>query len=189
MKLSIITPYFDALDYTTELANKLIPQLNKDVEWIIIDDGCHEKELNKFSKKVLHLAQNRGCAGLPRNIGLDAAQGEYITFVDADDLVADNFIEAILNKINTSTFDYCYMNWERLDKLFHTNVKKGRPEWNCSVWGIVYKKTLINSHRFNDKKIAEDYDFNKEVLNGTQEIITDFLYFYRLNKKGISRNY
>jgi hypothetical protein len=32
MKLSIITPYFDALDYTTELANKLIPQLNKDVE-------------------------------------------------------------------------------------------------------------------------------------------------------------
>ena len=78
------------------------------------------------------------------------------------------------------------MNWERLDKLFHTNVKKGRPAWNCSVWGIVYKKTLINSHRFNDKRIAEDYDFNNEVLGGTQEIITDFLYFYRLNKHGIT---
>ena len=110
MRLSIITPYYNCLNRIKNLAQKLQPQLNEEVEWIIIDDGCHEKELDDFKAIIIHLQNNSGCAGIPRNYGLDIARGEYITFVDADDLVSPHFVKKILEKINSSTFDYCLMS-------------------------------------------------------------------------------
>lgn len=186
MKLSIITPYYDCLEYTKKLRDVLEPQLKEDVEWIIVDDGCNEKELDDFNAIVIHLKENSGCAGIPRNIGLGLALGEYITFIDADDLVSHDFVEKILNKIENEDFDYCLMSWYSDD--FKIDVKNGRPEWNCSVWGIVYKDTLIRDKRFNDCRIGEDYIFNKEVLSGKCAFIEDFLYYYRKNEKGIMSN-
>ena len=43
MQLSIITSYYKTLEYTKKLADVLIPQLTKETEWIIVDDGCNEK--------------------------------------------------------------------------------------------------------------------------------------------------
>lgn len=188
IKLSIITPYYNCLKYITELANVLEPQLTTEIEWIIIDDGCHEKELDNFNATIIHLKNNSGCAGIPRNYGLDIAKGEYITFVDADDLVSNDFITLILNKINTVTFDYCLMSWKKLEGTYIIDVTNGRPEWNCSVWGVIYKKEIIKDCRFNNNRIAEDYTFNTTVLNNAtrKEIIPEFLYFYRTNLNGIS---
>ena len=190
MKLSIITPYYNVLNYIKELASVLEPQLNDEVEWIIIDDGCHEKELDNINAIVIHLPYNNGCAGIPRNYGLDIAKGDYITFIDADDLVSHNFIKKILNKIQITDFNYCLLNWEKIDKSLYVDVTNGRPNWNCSVWGIVYKKDNIKNIRFNDKKFAEDYDFNQVALFGVEEKINDeFLYFYNSNENGLSANW
>lgn len=190
IKLSIITPYYNCLKYTKMLAEILEPQLTEEIEWIIIDDGCNEKELDNLNAIVIHLPFNNGCAGIPRNYGLAVASGEYVTFIDADDLVSSNFISKILNKINITTFDYCLMNWRKIDNTFKINVSNGRPEWNCSVWGIVYKKENIKDLRFTDKKIAEDYEFNTVALKGVEEKITDeFLYLYNSNPNGICANW
>ena len=186
MRLSIITSYYNSLEYTKELYEKLKPQLNDNVEWIIVDDGCSEVELDNFNAKVIHLEKNSGCAGIPRNVGLDLAQGEYITFIDSDDLVSYNFVSKILEKIDSEDFDYCLMSW--WSDNFKIDVINGRPEWNCSVWGIVYKKELIGDIRFNDIRVGEDWVFNREVLKGKRSIISDFLYYYRSNEKGIMAN-
>ena len=114
MILSIITPYYDRLKEIKELAKVLEPQLNDRIEWIIVDDGCNESELDKLKAKVIHLEENSGGASVPRNSGLDNAEGEYITFIDSDDLVSSDYINKIINKINISRinkfyeFDYCY---------------------------------------------------------------------------------
>ena len=50
--ISIITPYYKTLPYIQKLAKVLEPQLTDDIEWIIIDDGCHEQELDKL--KAIH---------------------------------------------------------------------------------------------------------------------------------------
>lgn len=186
MRLSIITPYYNCLDYIKELNEKLKVQLNDSIEWIIIDDGCHESGLDNFNAKVIHLEENSGCAGIPRNIGLDLAQGEYITFIDSDDLVSYNFVDKILEKIDSEDFDYCLISW--WSDNFKIDVINGRPEWNCSVWGIVYKKELIGDIRFNNLRVGEDWAFNREVLKGKRSIISDFLYYYRSNEKGIMAN-
>ena len=113
MRLSIITPYYNCLEHLKSLANVLIPQLNKYVEWIVVDDGTRDdlSFLTSEYAKVIHLEENSGCAGIPRNHGLDVASGEYITFVDADDLVSFDFVEKILEKIDDG-FDYCLMSWK-----------------------------------------------------------------------------
>ena len=119
MRLSIITPYYDTLEETKKLAEVLIPQLTEEIEWFIIDDGCNETELNNFiyqdrfkdkwnSIRIWHLLNNSGGASKPRNIGLDNAKGEYVAFIDSDDLISKDYIETILPKLKT---DIIFLSW------------------------------------------------------------------------------
>ena len=187
IKLSIITPYHNCLEYIEKLANVLIPQLTEEVEWIIIDDGDNEKYLDTLNATVIHLPNNTGCAGIPRNYGLDVAKGEYITFVDADDCVRNDFVEKIINKINTSDFDYCLINWEFIFYNDIVDVTNGRPFWNRSVWGIIYKKDLIGNTRFNNARIGEDDKFLTDVLKGKEEKLLESIYIYNYNPNGLSK--
>ena len=189
VRLSIITPYYKCLKYIKELASVLVPQLREDVEWIIVDDGCGDdfSFIDSEYVRLYYLAENSGCAGIPRNKGIDVASGEYITFVDADDLVSSDFVEKILEKIDEG-FDYCMMSWK--SDTFNVDIRNGRPEWNCSVWGIVYHRDLIGDKRFNNLRVGEDYVFNQDVLlyGGVCKLIPEYLYYYRNNEEGIMSN-
>lgn len=180
--ISIITPYYKTLNQTQRLAKILEPQLDETIEWIIVDDGCHEIELDSLKAKVIHLENNSNGASIPRNIGLDNAQGEYILFIDSDDTIANNYIEIIKKKIeqDSNNFDYCYFSWSSQYNTIIINDEP--PEWNGCVWNCIYKKELIGNERFNpNMQIAEDYDFNKRVRRGKRGNINNILYFYDAN--------
>ena len=177
IKLSIITPYYNTLKYTKRLGKQLSPQLTEEVEWIIIDDGTHEKELDKMKAKVIHLKTNSGNASKPRNIGLDNAQGDYIAFVDSDDQVSSNYVEEILRKTKQEDFDYCYISW-KIDSYKYV-IKEEPPKWNNSVWNCIYKKELIGDIRFDETyNIGEDKVFNRKVRKGKRANIEEILYHY-----------
>lgn len=177
MILSIITPYYNVLRCVKELAQILEPQLKEEVEWIVIDDGCNEKELDNLKAKVIHLEENSGGASVPRNVGLDIAKGKYICFLDADDKISDDYIETILNKIQNEDFDYCYFGWKSTH--FTVLIEDEPPDWNCCVWNCIYKKELIGENRFNPEfKMAEDFNFNQKVRKGKKAIIPKILYYY-----------
>ena len=177
IKLSIITPYYNTLKYTKRLASLLSPQLTDEVEWIIVDDGTNEHELDKLNAKVFHLKENSGNASRPRNIGLDIAQGEYIAFIDSDDQVSLDYIDNIIEKINNEDFDYCYMSWKTKDSEYI--ITDEPPEWNHCVWNCIYKKTLIGDERFNENyNLDEDGDFNERVRKGKKANIEDIQYIY-----------
>ncbi len=187
IKLSIITPYYKTLNEIRRLKGVLEPQLSENVEWIIIDDGCNEKELDSFKARVIHLNTNSGGASVPRNIGLDNAQGEYICFIDSDDLVSKNYIEKILEKTKEE-WDYCYISWQQ--GKYVCLIENEPPSWNCCIWNCIYKKELIGEERFRpDLILAEDYDFNKRVRKGKRANLVEVLYYYQdtpnsLTKRG-----
>lgn len=174
--ISIITPYYNVREYIIELAKVLTPQLNDKIEWIIVDDGCNEKVLDNFKAKVIHLENNSGGASIPRNIGLDNAKGKYIVFIDSDDLVSDDYIQTILNKIKEE-WDYCYISWK--GKTNRIIIENEPPKWNCCVWNCIYKRELIGNERFKPElKMAEDYDFNNRIRKGKRANITKIIYYY-----------
>ena len=174
--LTIITPYYNTLKQTNDLAKVLEPQLTDEIEWIIIDDGCNEKELDNLKATVIHIEENTGGASIPRNIGLDNAKGKYISFIDSDDLVTSDYIETIINKTKED-WDYCLMSWKG---HFEVIIKDKPPTWNCCVWNCIYKKELIGNTRFKPElKIGEDYDFNLVVRKGKKANIEKILYYYQ----------
>lgn len=175
MKLSIIIPYYKAIKYTRELMKVLEPQLNDEVEVIIVDDGCNERELEGFRARVIHLEENSGGAAVPRNVGLDEARGEYITFVDADDMVSDDYIKTILDKTKEE-WDYCYFSWRMRGR--DIIIKEEPPLWNHSVNNCVYRRDLIGEKRFPLLRIGEDWEFNDEVRLGKRANIMKVLYEY-----------
>lgn len=180
IKLSIITPYYNTLKYTKRLAETLEPQLTDEVEWIIVDDGSHDYELDELHAKVIHLENNSGSASHPRNVGIEASTGEFITFIDSDDEVLPNYVSAIMNKIKTDDFDYCYFGWRTEDSIYM--IEEEPLDWNHSVCNCIYKRSLIGDNRFNENYyMNEDGLFNEAVRKGKRSNILEILYYYNWN--------
>ena len=181
IKLSIIIPYYKTLELTKQLLNTLVPQLTKECECILIDDGCNELEFDKYPITVIH--KENGGVSKARNTGLDKATGEYIVFIDSDDMIKSNYIETILNKIKTTEFDYCFFSWEATGRLKGQYIiKNNPPSWNTCVWNCIYKREKIG--RFDTTKtIAEDEDFNNKYRKGIKANIEDILYIYNSGRE------
>ena len=186
--LSIIIPYYNAKEYTDELLSLLDKQIDtEEIEVLLIDDGSKEEYTANYNWLKI-IRQDNGGASAARNTGLDNAIGEYISFIDSDDLISDNYIETILNKIKEEHFDYMFLSWDSFGGWNTTTVLKSVddefPDWNLCVWNRVYKRELIGNIRFNIKKlIAEDAQFIRAVqINCKKKSFTDkILYHYRSN--------
>lgn len=184
LKLSIVIPYYKTLDRTQKLLTNLCKQAVSGIEIIVVDDGCDEKELDKYPVKVIH--QRNGGVSKARNTGLNIAKGEYIAFIDSDDQVVEDYIQKILNKINTTTFDYCYFSFRATGRINKDIIITTEPpEWNTCVWNCVYNRATIGKTRFDEnKQISEDTAFNEIVRKGKRENISDILYFYEAGRPG-----
>lgn len=197
MKLSIIIPYYNTLNETKELLKVLVPQLTKETELIIVDDGCYEEKLdniidtlqcsnikinNNAEITTIHLTKNSGGASKPRNIGLDNVTGDYITFIDSDDMISSNYIGEILRYMENNT-DIIFLSWK--SKVHDIKMKYKPPRWNCAVWCRVYKKEIIGNVRFDENlKIAEDWKFNQQIKYNTSCCIRKTIYFYNNGREG-----
>lgn len=185
MKLSIIVTYYNTPELTKKLIEKLNSQLTNETELLIVDDGCHET----FNARTIHIARNSKAAGKPRNIGIENTKGKYITFIDSDDIISDDYVTKIIKKIDSEEFDYCLFSWQFLNSKEKVIIEDNPPKWNCSIWNCIYKRDLIGTERFNETmRIAEDHDFNLRVRKGKKANIEDILYFYNEGRKGSLMN-
>ena len=188
MQLSIIIPYYNAKKTTDAILDVLAPQIpGKDVEVVIVDDGSREKYKTSYKWAKVYRQRNGG-SGQARNTGMDKAKGEYITFIDADDMIPDYYIEKIMAKIKEG-FDICDMSWktaEGNEPRFDYKLKTEKDRLtNPAVWCRVFRAEFLNGVRFSEyKDSAEDEDFSRRVgyldpeLKCKRTAITDYMYFY-----------
>ena len=186
VKLSIIIPYYKTKEYTIELLDQLKEQITNEVEVLVIDDGTDDMLPYIKNTTIYRLEKNSGNASRPRNVGLDNAKGEYITFIDSDDYVSNNYISEILKAIEKRP-DIIFLSWK--SKVQEIIMQTRPPRWNCAVWCRVYKRDIIGNIRFDETlRIAEDWKFNQEVKYKTSKCIRNIIYFYNNGREGSLTN-
>lgn len=189
MRLSIVIPYYNVKEYTDELLDVLAPQVNDEVEVILVDDGSPEPYKTKHEWVKVVRKENGGCA-TARNAGLERARGDYVSFLDADDLVPKYFVERLFKKFDEKPYDVIDFSWKSLstEGPQHNYSLKSDSSWlpNPSVCTRCFKRSFIGAIRFNElKDSTEDEDFSRKVgfldkkagfIHGA---IPSYMYFYR----------
>lgn len=189
IRLSIIIPYYNVKNYTDELLDVLDPQMSDQVEVILVDDGSPEPFKTNYSWCKVFRKENGGCA-TARNVGLEHARGDYICFIDADDLVPKYFVERLFRKFDEKPYDVIDFSWKSLSTQGpqHNYSLKSDDSWlpNPSVCTRCFKRSFIGDIRFNElKDSTEDEDFSRKIgfldKNGgfLHGAIPSYMYFYR----------
>ena len=179
-KLSIIIPYYETFDLTVKLLRELGIQKTEEVEIILIDD-CDDKRLDMFNDiaTIIHSDKKNGVSHA-RNVGIETAKGEYIAFVDSDDMVTSDYIEVLLDAIKNNSVEIIYFNWADFNK----NIIVIKPT-NYAVWKAIYKKDIVPL--FNETmEFNEDVDFQAQIKKEehTEYFINRVLYIYNSDRVG-----
>ncbi len=207
MRISIIIPVYNAAKTLKKCVESLLLGTNNNVEIIMVDDGSTDESYQVCKKLVEHdcrlklLHQANSGAAAARNAGLKIATGDYIGFVDSDDIVAHNIISILCERLNNKTPDILWYNLrcvnEKNEELFITTFPKcgeiSHLEYlSCfygmnlsigSLWSKLYRRQFLKSHGLElnqDLIYGEDWDFNLRcaLLNPKVFLIPDILYTY-----------
>ena len=112
-KTSLIIPAYNAEKYIYNCVASILNQTYGNIEVIIINDGSDDRtlsilrELEKKDNRVLIIDKKNGGVSAARNDGIDAATGDYIVFVDADDYLAPDFVAYMLSIAEKTGADFC----------------------------------------------------------------------------------
>lgn len=183
IKFSIIIPAYNAEPYIYELLKVLDKQITEEVEVILVDDGSKEPVRKEYDWLKLVRQDNSGISKA-RNRGLELSKGEIIGFVDADDLVSENYVSYILSRADEE-WDYMDLSWKSLEdnKYVYRLINDTASLPNPSASTRVFRRAFIGDIRFPENKdAAEDEYFTRHLglKNAKHVCAPNFMYFYRI---------
>lgn len=205
--ISVIIPIYNVADYLDACIDSIFNQSYPNLEIILIDDGstdnsahmCDQYALQDSRVVVIH--QSNGGRSVARNSGLDRAKGDYIAFVDSDDMVSTDFINKLFNILNHHNADISICDFQLFSgevpslhngpmqvELFGTEfieklyTKGWRMKTDC-VWNKLYKKTIFEKLRFPKDLVHEDAYIFQDIFNKSNNYKIAYsplkLYYYR----------
>lgn len=131
MKFSVIIPAYNAALYIKNSINSVLNQTFSDFEILIVDDGSTDdtKKIVKTieDERVHYIYQRNGGVSSARNTGIRAAKGEYICFLDADDLWKPNHLEVVLNLIIKYPEASVFLTGHEILLYDGSSIMKGYP--------------------------------------------------------------
>lgn len=202
--ISIIVPVYNVADYLPRCLDSIVAQTYRALDIILIDDGstdhsgdiCDQYALTDCRIRVVH--QPNGGQSSARNAGLDVAKGDYIAFVDSDDMVSADYIEVMYRNLIDYDADISEVAFVKcppdqaavLDITSHTTYQYSSEEaiestlyqkrLDTGVWCKLFKRELFDNVRFVVGVLYEDLEIiprlyvkcGKIVWSGRQ------LYYY-----------
>ncbi len=111
--ISIIVPIYNLQNYLANCLNSILLQSYGDFEVLMVDDGSNDdsaqicQKYEKEDQRFHFMRQENGGVSAARNTGLDCASGEYIAFIDGDDIVAPFYLEQLLKAIKGNAMAMC----------------------------------------------------------------------------------
>lgn len=213
--ISIIIPIYNAATYLSECLESIKRQTYNHFECLLINDGSTDqsemiiKSFANDDRRFRLINQSNMGVSAARNTGIINSKGNYITFIDADDWIDEQYLEVLLRHLKNSDADisicgslFEYPN-STLKKSFRCDssfsVKEALislfndAEIRPAVWGKLYKKSiLIDNNIMMDQSISysEDTLFVTEVILICKRIpvIESAMYHYRMYNIGSAQN-
>lgn len=214
--ISIVVPVYNVEKYLSACVDSILNQTYKNLEIILVDDGStdgSEKICDDYARrhkriKVIH-KENGGLSDA-RNVGIDAATGDYLAFVDSDDLINVRFIEILYalvkeNKAGIASVEFknfydeespdlsgsligdtmILQSEEAIDKILYQNILDN------SVCNKLYNIHLFDGLRFPVGKLYEDMALFYRVFERAERIVHRrvAIYYYRLRKESLTGNF
>ena len=185
IKVSVIIPFYNSEKYIEENLKSVTEQSLKNIEIICVDDGSTDssvdivKKFQRIDNRIKLLSQKHSGGGVARNLGLDAACGKYLSFLDADDTFDKRMLEMVYDKCEKLKAEVCiykfnaysralnrvtYQNGIRNDLIPQSEVFswKDMPNYifnafsNCT-WNKLFLHSFITD---NDIRFQEIYRTN-----------------------------
>lgn len=204
-KISVIVPVYNVDKYLRQCVDSILGQTFLDFEVILVDDGstdrcgiiCDEYATKDDRVRVIH-GVNSGVS-VARNKGIDLSRGEYIAFVDGDDILAANYFEILYHAMteNNIIMAVCPMNrfFTEIPIINESNYSINTiisyeelfrrqicGEIEISVCNRLFHRSVFEDVRFAINRRYEDVLFVADLLNtkvGDVVYINTPLYYYR----------
>lgn len=190
--VSLIVPIYKVEKYLRTCIESMVSQTYKNIEILLVDDGSPDncgKICDEFAEKdsrirVFHV-ENQGVS-VARNIGLDNARGEWVSFIDSDDYLDDDFIEYLVAVMEETGADITYCGYRRLNEegvpFLHgesgdssrktrtftseeavISLFRVKNDFANYIWNGLFRKS-ITTHFVPGKRTGQDQDFTIQCL-------------------------
>lgn len=130
-QVSVIIPCYNQSKFLAEAIESVLRQTHSQLECIIINDGSTDstddvaKNYIKKDNRVKYVRKNNGGLANARNIGLQSASGDFIQFLDADDVLAEDKLEKQVQLISINDAQVCICDYKKIDYLSKAELRKG----------------------------------------------------------------
>lgn len=207
--ISIIVPVYKVEEYLDRCVQSILNQTFEDYELILVDDGSPDRcgqmcdEWAKKDSRIGVIHKENGGLSDARNVGIESAQGEYLTFVDSDDYIHPKMLEILYTAIRTGgekvvVGGFCRTHGEPLPNISNWKIDVYAPEElyrerivdATIACAKLYHRDCFASLRFPVGKLHEDEFTTYQVLFSCKAIpVVDVpLYGYYCNESGITQS-
>lgn len=211
--VSVIVPVYMVESYIYRCIDSILNQTYRNLEIILVDDGspdqcpeiCDDYAKKDSRVRVIH-KQNGGLSDA-RNVGIEIASGNYITFVDSDDYIHPQYVELLMQPFSDGdcsiSISCCNYLIGTESVAFHNQISQVQKpiyyvgkhalyqsEYRTVAWAKIYKLELFNDIRYPFGKIFEDEATTYKLFFKAAKVafIKPKLYYYYQSKSSIVRS-
>jgi len=221
-KITVIIPVYNVENYLNKCLDSVLKQTYKNLEIIVVNDGSTDnsgticQEYAQKDNRIVYIEKENGGLSDARNAGLDRMTGSYVTFVDSDDWIEQDYLETLYKKIveyqadiavgnyysfnesegmfyfhilGDSYYEKVYDNVSIFENLYESQEMKSFAL--ISAWGKLYNAGLFEQLRFDIGKLGEDGYLNQKIYLLAEKIvyIHKGIYSYRIRNNSLSRTW
>lgn len=211
--VSVIIPAYNIERYISRCLDSIMAQTYNNLEIIVIDDGSKDQtaeildDYQKRDSRIIVVHKENGGVSSARNNGLDIATGDYISFVDGDDLIESNMYEILVKILEKEKTDIAHCGYQmifpdRVDYYYNTGTYKIQTREvgvkdllfgkmiEPTLNNKLYRRELFNSIRLDEKiQINEDLEANYRLFKKSKKsVYYDVpLYHYMIRKSSATK--
>ena len=216
-KVTVIVPVYNVESYVKECILSLLEQTYSNLEIIIINDGSTDnskeicEEIQGKDKRIIYISKKNSGVSDTRNVGIKQSTGDYITFIDSDDFIDNEYIDRMVTQLEECNVDMVVCNYIELYKNSKLSINNNEINdiiitnreaitkvfssrtFGGYLWNKIFKSEIIKKNKlfFNkDIHMCEDMLFICKYLSNCNnvKIISDKIYFYRMRQSSMVWN-